>query len=257
MSENQGYKNLSTIKVLNLIELLAENNKPMRLMDIAKGLSANPSTTLRFLSALIESGYAAQEPETSRYYLTFKICHIANKISSNVDIRDIARPYLEKISAQFEESACLALENDMRVVYIDVVEGPDQMIRSMQRIGSIAPLHCTGMGKLFLLDYSDEKLDRYISQKGLTRFTENTIVSKKQLLDELASVRRLGHAFDNEECEIGARCVAFPIYGKNGKISAGISVTGPAARLNDEFIAKKLPLLQEAAKDISSIYSSI
>jgi DNA-binding IclR family transcriptional regulator len=257
MSENQGYKNLSTIKVLNLIELLADANKPMRLMDIAKGLSANPSTTLRFLSALVESGYAAQDPETSRYYLTFKICSIANKISSNVNLRDIARPYLSKVSAQFGESTCLALESDMRVVYIDVIEGPDQMIKSMQRIGSIAPLHCTGIGKLFLLNYSDEKLDRYISQKGLTRFTENTMVSKEQLIDELVAVRRRGHAFDNEECEIGARCVAFPVYGRDGRIAAGVSVTGPAGRLTDEFVAENLHFLEEAANNISSIYSSI
>ncbi|MGI5898601.1 MAG: IclR family transcriptional regulator [Christensenellales bacterium] len=257
MSENQGYKNLSTIKVLNLIELLADVNKPMRLMDIAKGLKANPSTTLRFLSALVESGYAAQEPETSRYYLTFKICSIANKISSNVNLRDIAQPYLSKVSALMGESACLALENDMRVVYIDVIEGPDQMIRSMQRIGSIAPLHCTGIGKLFLLNYSDEKLDRYIAQKGLTRFTQNTIVSKEELVDELVSVRQRGHAFDNEECEIGARCIAFPVHGRDGKISAGISITGPVGRLTDELIEKNLAFLEESAKNISAIYSSI
>ena len=257
MSENQSYKNLSTIKVLNLIELLADANKPMRLMDIAKGLSANPSTTLRFLSALIESGYAAQEPETSRYYLTFKICSIANKISSNVNLRDIAHPYLTRVSSEFGESVCLAVENDMRVVYIDVVEGPDQMLRSMQRIGSIAPLHCTGIGKLFLLNYDAQKIDDYIINKGMSRFTHNTIQTKEHLLREIDSVREKGHAFDNEECEIGARCVAFPIYGKKGNVAAGISVTGPISRLSDSFVQEKLPVIRAAAESISSIYSSL
>jgi DNA-binding IclR family transcriptional regulator len=140
----------------------------------------------------------------------------------------------------------------MKVVYIDVVEGPDQMIRSMQRIGSVAPLHCTAVGKLFLSEYSPEKFEKFIAA-GLARFTPNTLTSKALLEKELAQLRRRGYAVDNEECEIGARCVSCPVRDHAGKIIAGISVTGPAIRLTDELISEKINRLLKAANELSRL----
>lgn len=243
--------NQSVYKVLRIMELLAEEREPMRLLDISKSLKINSSTALRFLATLEKYGYVTQEKDTSKYYLTFKICTLANKVSSGIDIRDTVRPYLKQLSKVFGESTCLGVEQDMKIVYIDVVEGPDQMLRSMQRIGNIAPMHCTGIGKLFLLNYSDLEVDKFIEIIGLKRFTENTLTSKEQLLDELAKIRECGYAYDNEECEIGARCVAFPIYDYTNKVVAGMSITGPSSRLTDSFINSRLQYLDKAATEIS------
>ncbi|MDF2524310.1 MAG: IclR family transcriptional regulator [Clostridiales bacterium] len=243
--------NQSVEKVFTIIETLAEAGEPMRIQDIAAALSMSTSTVFRFLTTLTKCGYISQNPETSKYYLTFKICSIANKLDLNSSMRDIARPFLRTLSKIFEESVCIAIEQDMSMVYLDVIEGQGQILRTMQRIGNIAPMHCTGVGKLFLTEYSPSKLNKLISSKGLTSFTQNTFTNKEDLLTELQNVKNLGYAYDNEECEIGARCIAAPIRAYDGRIIAGISVTGPSFRMTDERLNKNLPHLLGTAELIS------
>lgn len=251
-SQNKGAKaNMSAEKMLTIIEYLAAQKEPVRLLDMSKALGINVSTVSRFTTTLVNCGYAAQEEETARYYLTYKICAVANMVSAHTDIRDIARPYMRQLTEIFNESACLAVEQNMKVVYIEVMEGPGQMVRSMQRIGNVAPMHCTGIGKLLLLNYTEGELDRLIELEGLIRFTEYTLTSKVQLVEELRTIREQGYAFDNEECEVGARCVAFPVYDSQGKVIAGISVTGPTNRLTDEFINARIHYFRDIAREVS------
>ena len=243
--------NQSSEKMLKLMEFLARQREPIRLSDISKSLGIHSSTALRFLTALIDCGYAAQDQDTSRYYLTYKICAISNAVLENVDIRRIVRPYMKKLSAIFGETVCLAVEKDMKVVYMEVVESPNSTIRSMQRIGNVAPMHCTGIGKLLLCNYTEEEIDRFIQKEGLPRFTNFTPTTKWELMELLKKVRQEGVAYDNEECEIGARCVAVPIYDSTGKVIAGISVTGPKIRLTDEVIVPRLSQLKNFGAELS------
>lgn len=248
---SKAQTNQSSEKLIALIEYLANQDAPMRLLDISKALNSNTSTMLRFLNSLIKTGYVMQEPESSRYYLSYKICTIANKVCAKTDIRAIASPYMKELSSVFGESVCLSVEQDMKIVYIDIQLGQDQMIRSMQRIGNIAPMHCTAVGKVFLTAYNNHQIDRLVEVAGLQRYTEHTLTSKQQLLDAIKKVREDGYATDEEECEIGANCVACPIYDHTGKIVAGISITGPISRFTKEFILKRVGYLKKATLDIS------
>ncbi|MCI8725758.1 MAG: IclR family transcriptional regulator [Hungatella sp.] len=243
--------NQSSEKMLKILEFLARQREPIRLMDISKFLGINSSTVLRFLTSLVDNGYAAQDKETSRYYLTYKICALSNQVLENVDIRRIARPYMKEISAMFGETVCLAVEKDMKVVYMEVVESPNSTIRSMQRIGNIAPMHCTGIGKLLLFNYTEEDIDRLILKEGMPKFTEYTPTTKWELMELLKTAKKEGLAYDNEECEIGARCVAVPVYDSSGRVMAGISVTGPKTRLTDELIAPRLGELKRIVGKVS------
>ena len=227
--------NQSSEKMLKILEFLARQREPIRLMDISKFLGINSSTVLRFLTSLVDNGYAAQDKETSRYYLTYKICALSNQVLENVDIRRIARPYMK----------------DMKVVYMEVVESPNSTIRSMQRIGNIAPMHCTGIGKLLLFNYTEEDIDRLILKEGMPKFTEYTPTTKWELMELLKTAKKEGLAYDNEECEIGARCVAVPVYDSSGRVMAGISVTGPKTRLTDELIAPRLGELKRIVGKVS------
>ena len=233
MSPRPYSSNQSSAKMLDIIEFLADhNNEPMRLKDIADGLSMSPSTVLRFLSSLMERDYLWQDPNSLQYSLTLKLCSVANKVSSNLQLYDLALPIMKQICARFGESVCLAEEQDMEAVYIGVVRTPDQMLQTMQRIGNRAPLHSTGVGKLLLLNYSEAKIDRLISTKGLPALTKNTITTKTGLIEKIAQIRRQGYAYDDEECEIGSRCIAVPVYNYTGKVIAGLSVTGPVSRMS-------------------------
>jgi len=123
----------------------------------------------------------------------------------------------------------------------------------MQRIGNRAPMYCTGIGKLLLCGHTADEVRRIVREKGMNAFTPNTITDEDALFSELAAVRERGYAFDNEECEIGARCIAMPITRQNGQIAAGISITGPIFRLTDERIAEFLPYFKAQAERISAL----
>lgn len=251
LKEKASKKNQSVEKAFSIIEYLADKEGPQRLQDIAHDLGMNSSTVIRFLSTLQGCGYVDQDRDTLKYYLTYKICSIANKVSSNVELQGTLRPFAKEIASTLRESVCLAIEQDMNVVYIEVVPGPDQMIKTMQRIGNLAPMHCTGVGKLLLLNHKENYIDKMIERKGLQRFTENTITTKRALLKELEQVKKQEYAFDNEECEIGARCISLPVRDFSGNVVAGISVTGPVFRMNELINEKNIAYLKQVALEAS------
>lgn len=245
--------NQSLDKAFQIIEAMAKASKPMRLQDIAASVDQPASTAIRFLNTLVQRGYVNQNPETNKYSLSIKFCQLGNLVSAQISIRDTIRPYLEELSLYCKESACLTIERNMQVVYIDVVEGPDSMLKALQRIGHVAPLHCTGVGKLFLLNYTVPQIDTFIKDKGLDYYTDHTITTKKDLLEELSLIKNTIYSMDNEECELGAKCVAAPIRDYTGEVIACISVTGPISRMTPD----KIDLIREkilaSAYELSSI----
>lgn len=251
MKEKLAKNNQSVEKVFQIIEIMAENRGSMRLQDISTKITLPNSTVLRFLNTLLKFNYVSQNPETLKYSLTMKFCRIGNLVSSQFSIRDVVRPYMLELSEKCGESACLAIEEDMMVMYIDVVEGPDSVLRVMQRIGKKALLHCTGVGKILLLNYNTDKIDRLICEKGLPAFTENTITEREKLITELDKVKAYGYSLDNEECELGARCIAVPISDFSGRVIASLSLTGPVSRMTEEKIDRIKGIIMETSKEIS------
>lgn len=244
--------NQSVAKALQIIEIMAAGNGPMRLQDISSKLKLPASTVLRFLGTLVEFNYVSQDDETLQYSLTMKFCRLGNLVSSQVRLRDVVRPYLIRLAKEFEESASLAIEEDRRVLYIDSVDGPDHMLRTLQRIGRVAPLHNTGVGKILLLEYSEEQLSVLIERTGLEATTKNTITERAGLMKELKRIERQQYALDNEECEVGVKCVAAPIRDFTGKIVAAISMSGPITRMSQAKITKVREGIGTAAREISS-----
>lgn len=252
IDENCVALNQSAVKTMNIIELLARNGNAMRLNDIAKDLQMNPSTTLRFLSSLRSCGYVEQNPESLRYYLTFKIHAIANCIDDSVSyLREIAHPFLHMLAEKFNETICLGIEREMKVVYIDIVLGPEKSVRSEARIGNSTSMHCTGIGKLLMLNYSEKQLSIWEQRMGFQVYTANTIRTHEELVKCLKETRANDYAYDNEECEDLAHCIAVPIRDYTGKIIAAISVSGTTYHLTDDIIEKNKNYLIETAHQIS------
>lgn len=249
--ENIAAKNQSVVKTLMLIEHLAQMRTPQRLQDISKALQLNASTLTRFLSTLKNLGYVDQEPDTSKYYLTLRICSVANQVSSNFEIRDQIRPFLKTISDTLKESVCYAIEQDMSVVYIEVIQGPNQALKITNRIGSRAPMYCTGIGKLLLLEHDEAYIDKMIERDGMQQFTEHTLLTKEDLLKELETVRSNDYALDNEECDLGVSCIAFPLRDYSGKIIGGLSISGPTFHIQNLIIPKNISYLKKMSLLIS------
>lgn len=236
---------------MRIIERMAETRGPMRLQDVAHFAELPASTTLRFLNTLMQMGYVTQNSENQRYSLTFKLCGIAEQIRVSYGIRDIIHPALEELTAEIGESSCLAVEESREVVYVDVVEGPEAMLQTLQRIGKRAPLHSTGVGKSLLLNYSDQELSLLASEVGLRALTRNTIQSLEGLKAEIARIEAQGFALDNEECEEGVRCVAAPIRDYTGNVVCSVSISGPISRMGEKRVQQVAQQLKEKARKLS------
>lgn len=243
--------NKTAEKLLVVLEALALRGQPVRLRDLAQELEMNSSTLYRFLTVLQRAGYVMQDSDSERYTLTFKICQLAETVKRRFSIVPMVHTYVIEASNLFNESAHLAQREDNNIVYVDNVASSTQMLTIRQHIGKTAPMHCTGIGKLLLLEYSDAEFDQLIAQVGLARYTNHTLTTKGALRQELDTVRSRGYAYDNEECEIGVRCIAVPVRNYLGKIVAGISVSGPTTRLTDQVIEDNLPYLLDIASRAS------
>ncbi len=251
-NENKGLQptraNFSSAKLLSLIEIMSTLEQPARLHELANILEMPPSTVHRFLSTLQNRGYVAQNDDDGRYFLTFKLCGIADSIQRNETMLQIGRPFMRQVAESFGECTNLCTENNMSVMYVEVVPGKKKTLSSMHHVGHMASMHCTGVGKLLLSGFSDKQLDRYVREKGLLRMTANTITNRQALENELERITKLGYSADNEENEVGVRCVAAPIYDYRGRIVAAMSVSGPTVRMTDAHISANLPVLLEKAK---------
>ena len=235
--------NQTAEKLLLVLEALAQQDRPVKLVELSRELNMNGSTLYRFLTTLEKFGYVMQYEDSEKYALTLKLCQLSEMIKNRFSITNTLHNFLLEASNLFKESAHLAQRENNTIVYIDNVSGASQMLTIRQYIGKMAPMHCTGIGKLLLLEYDMKEIDQMIAEKGLPKYTEHTITTKGGLLNELDTVRKLGYAFDNEECELGVRCIAVPVRDYTGKIVAGISVSGPTTRITDEVVTDNLSYL--------------
>ena len=251
MNDKAVKRNRSVEKALSIVEVMAQSSRPMRLQEIASKVGIPASTAMRFLTTLAHRNYVSQDPESLRYALTLKLCNIANQISFRSSMRDLVRPQLIELSDLCQESSCLAVEDESQVVYIDVVEAPDMMLRTLQRIGKRAPLHSTGVGKCLLVNYTERQLQWLAEEHGFERLTENTITGIEELRREVNLVRERGYAVDNEECEPGVRCLAVPLRDYTGQVVASISISAPTSRLTMEKVEELEPKIKTVAAYMS------
>ena len=233
MNQNDSIKkNQSLRKALEILEVMAGYEEgSARLQEIAKDLNMSPSTVLRFLNTFIEYGYVNQDPLTARYYLTLKLADLGDKNRRHYPFQQALRKYVKEIAVEFNESASLSIESNMQMVYIGTEDGPNHMLQTLSRIGRIAPMHATGVGKIHLTQYDDSQLAVYQEKMGLKKLTDNTFISMETLKEELNSIQKQGYALDNEECEMGIKCIAVPVRDYTGKIVAALSLSAPISRL--------------------------
>ncbi len=145
----------------------------------------------------------------------------------------------------------------MEIVYLDTVDGPDNILTTLHKVGRIAPMHATSAGKVLLLNYTPQMLQKFIETRGLAALTPNTIISPEDLVTTLQHIREDGFAIDDEEYEQGIRSVAAPVYDYENKITAAISVSGPTNRMNYQKINHIKKYVIESAQEISKVLGHI
>lgn len=254
MESNTVKKNQSVGRLLDIIEVMAESGEPVRINEIADKLEMSSSTVYRFLYTLVDRGYVKKDDENSKYYLTLKLKYYADMLSDNTSISAIVRPFLKSLAEKSGETASLVIKEDNMAVYIDKFDGPNRIIGNLQRIGKRAPLYCTGVGKLFLADMNEEECNETLNLvQPFEKLTPFTIVDQKDILLELDRVRQEKISYDNEECEVGAKCIAAPIRDYSKRVVAAISISGPTTRMTDENLRFLRELLVATCREISQV----
>ena len=226
-------------RLFHILELLADQG-PMQLMDIAAAEELNKTTAFRVLRSLMYLGYVRQDPSDGRYSLTFRILGLADKVRDQTDMIGILHPYLEELSGQIRETIHLVMledpfspDLDTEVTYVDKVESPYNAVRMVSRVGGRIPLYCSGVGKALLADMTDDQIRRVWEHSRIEKITDYTITDQESLLQVIGQIRKDGFAMDNEENELGVRCVAAALPPVPGQGRFAISISAPAARMDD------------------------
>ena len=234
--------NKSIDRALQILELFSIEKPEWGVTEISKALNIYKSNVHNVLSTLAERGFIKKDLNTNKYKLGIKFFELGSIVIKNMDLRKIAHPYIEELSKEFNETVHLGVLDKGRVVSIEGEES-DKSLCSHIEIGKRTPLHCTAIGKAIMAYLSENEINFTIREKGLEKFTENTITTKKELENEFKKIREQGFAVDNMEHEEGVQCVAGPIRDYTGKVIASMSISGPAFRINENdipIIAKKV-----------------
>jgi len=245
INTNQA-SNQTADKLLIVMEAFAMQPQPIKLSDLSKQLDMNISTLYRFTSSLQKCGYVNQLSD-GRYEISLKICYLAEQVQKRQDLAASLHSFVQEACDLFSESAHIAVEENHMIVYINNVVNTSQSLTFQQHIGKTAPMYCTGIGKLFLSEWDEIDLDSYLGNSNLKVYTANTVTSKEAMQKEFEFFAENGFLYDNEECEIGVRCVAVPIRNYTGKIVAGLSISGPTTRLTLPVIAMHIEEFKKIA----------
>ncbi len=217
-------------RMTKLIDVLGESANAVGLKQLAAASGLHPSTAHRILTALVNDRLV-ERVDQGTYRLGLRLLELGNLVKSRISVREHALPHMRELHAATGEAVNLSVRRDDEIVYIERTSSGRSLMRVVNIIGARAPLHVTAVGKLFLAEESPEGVRGYAERTGLPTLTRNTLHALPMLEKELEKVRKQGYATDNEEAEVGVRCIAAGIRDDAGVLVAGLSLSAPAERL--------------------------
>jgi IclR family transcriptional regulator, KDG regulon repressor len=242
---------LSSIrKALQILQIFSADRSELGVTEISRILGAHKSSMSRIIATLASEGFLEKNPDTGRYRLGFKLLDLGNRVLGRYDLRDDAAPFMEDLARKTREIIHLSILDQNQIVYLDK-KGEGQALTVGTKVGGRHPAHASSMGKVLLSGLPLHELKETLSMGSLVASTPFTITKIPDLLKELEKVKKQGFALDNEESFPGIRCVAAPVYDRNGKIVAALSVTAPRQRMGQERLKEIRELVVETARSIS------
>ncbi|MFR9722066.1 IclR family transcriptional regulator [Streptomyces sp. MS19] len=229
-----------------LLEHMADAGGETGLSELAASSGLPLPTIHRLMRTLVACGYVRQQPNR-RYALGPRLIRLGE--SAARPLATWARPHLTRLVDETGETANMALLDGDDVVYVAQVPSRHSM-RMFTEVGRRVRPHTTGVGKALLAGLPDDEVRALLARTGMPAATDRTITTPDAFLDALRAVRADGFALDDNEQEIGVRCVAVTVPGS--PTPAAISVSGPAGRVTDEATARMAPLLREVALDLAT-----
>lgn len=239
----------SVLKVFSILQALGEQ-KEIGVSELSQRLMMSKATTYRFLQTMKSMGYVAQEGEADKYKLTLKLFELGAKSLEYVDLIELADKEMRCISEQTNEALHLGALDENAIIYVHKIDS-GYNLRMQSRIGRRNPLYSTAIGKVLLAEREEQFVRHTLEDVEFIKHTDRTLENVDQLLEELALVHEQHYAEDNEEQEPGLRCIAAPIYDRFGRVIAGVSISFPTIRFEEERLHEYVSMLQTAGRNIS------
>ena len=243
-------------RVARILELVGQNSQGIGIRDLSSFLKLPKGTVHRLLSSLAYMGYIRQDTSTKNYFLGLKLLELGNLVTHQLDIVKIAKPLLKNLAERSGETIHMATLEKNEIVYIDKLETEQNTggLKMASRVGSRNPAYSCAMGKMLLAYFPGDVLKRLIQETKLIKRTNNTITEPGQLMEHLKIVKNQGYAVDDEENELGIRCIAAPLFDAKGNPVSAVSISGPAFRVTKRSIQDTLKKeVKSAASEISHL----
>jgi DNA-binding IclR family transcriptional regulator len=234
-------------RMFALMDVLASREEAISLKEISEKTGLHPSTTHRLLNDLA-TGRFVDRPQPGNYRLGMRLLELGNLVKNRLNVRDASLAPMRELHKLIQQPVNLSMRQGDEIVYIERTYSERSGMQVVRSIGGRAPLHLTSVGKLFLAADDSVRVRAYATRTGLNGNTKNSITQLHALERELSKVRQYGYARDNEELELGVRCMAAGIYDDQSSLVAGLSISAPASQLEETW----LPKLQATAHEIST-----
>ncbi|MDF2543933.1 MAG: transcriptional regulator IclR-like protein [Herbinix sp.] len=244
----------SAERIFKVLETLAETG-PIGIMDLSTRLELHKSTVHRLLVSLTYMGYVKQD-ELGKYSLTFKIVELSEKVISRSDIVLIVHPLIAQLANDCRETVHFVQRRGTEVFYLDKVaplNPHESAIRMASQVGLTRPMYCSAVGKAILAEMKDEEIEYIWNNSMIEKKTEYTITTLIELMKEVSEIRRNGYALDNEENELGVRCIAVCVRDLQGLPNNAFSISAPAVRMSDDRVKQLAADIIKAKEAIQKI----
>ncbi|BCG45913.1 Transcriptional regulator, IclR family [Citrifermentans bremense] len=236
---------------LDLLEQFHDEVDELGVTELSKRLKLHKNNVFRLLATLESRNYIEQNKVTENYRLGLKTLELGQTFIKQMGLLRQSRPVLEALVKECNETTYVAILKEFHIVYLDVVE-TDLTVRVVPRVGARLPAYCTAAGKVQIAYMTDEELENYLPTKEMKRYTPKTVTDREELKKHLKVIAEQGYAIDDEEMDVGVKCVGAPIRDYTRRIIGAVSISGPSMRFTDERLEKELiPLVIRSGEEIS------
>jgi len=237
-------------RALTILEAAAQAPEGLSNAEFSRQLEIPKSSASYILRTLESRGYLARDAETGKYRVGLKILSLSRGALGGRDVRGVALPIMRRLTHETGLTCHLAVLDGADAVYIEKVE-PEGFIRMDTWVGRRMKVHATSVGKAIVAHIPQEQLEEIVHKSGMEKRTSKTITTLPRLLKELEKVRAQGYAVDDEENNLGARCVAAPVFDERGAIEASLGLSGTTQQVSAQTMPRILEALKSAARHIS------
>jgi DNA-binding IclR family transcriptional regulator len=237
-------------RALTMLEAVAQEAEGLSNAEISRKLNIPKSSASYILKTLETQGYVTRDADSGKYRVGLKILSLSRGALGGRDVRGVALPIMRHLTGQTGLTCHLAVLDGHDAVYIEKVE-PEGFIRMDTWVGRRMRVHATSVGKAIVGHIPQEQLEEILRKAGMEKRTPKTITTAPRLLKELEKVRAQGYAVDDEENNLGARCVAAPVFNERGAIEASLGLSGTTQQVSPQTMPRILEALKDSARHIS------